>query len=784
MKVKAISLSWFRGAADAVSLEPNCKSMVIYGENGAGKSSFVDAIEYVLNGKIGHLAHEYSGKHQEKAVPNTHKPEKAKTELSLKFADDSELRMEINANGSSTTSGADSGGINTWDYRRTVLRQNEVAAFILDTKGEKYSTLLPLLGLEQLELAASNLRQLVKSIEQQSKIKEMKGALKAIQVKRIATFSTNTDDQIIEKIEGLYAKHCRVKTDKKDTVLYCIELELVLEATITRFSSNQKRYLAIQSVAEADPKSCVKAVRSASIKLAEVAEPLIAERLEVLESAGTFAEKLGHGTEVKCPACGQSVAVEAFQSHVTAERKRLQKIIETFDTRKTALGALSDCITLLKTNAGQADAKPWRDELVEGGLTSSFAYLDKLDIQSLRKACSEDELATIESNLLPIVDAAAKASQQAPPDIREISLDKAIVETGKAILAAREQAIFIDRTEALISFLNALEQGIRNEIKHRSKSIMGEISADIRTMWSVLHPLETIEDVSLYLPEDADKAIDVSLKFHGVPLESPRLTLSEGYRNSLGLCIFLAMAKREAAKDRPLFLDDVVVSLDRNHRGMLVGLLEKDFTKRQVVVLTHDREWYAELRHMLDSNNWTFRTLLPYVTPDIGIRWSTSTTTFGDARAQLDDRPDSAGNDARKIMDVELALITESFQIRMPYMRGEKNDRRMAHDFLERLLADGKKCFQKKVGQDYVAHVDALTVLEQADRLLVAWGNRASHSFDVVRPEAEKLIDTCEKALEQFKCESCKKVVWFAGAEGPEWVQCQCGEIRWRYGKA
>lgn len=54
------------------------------------------------------------------------------------------------------------------------------------------------------------------------------------------------------------------------------------------------------------------------------------------------------------------------------------------------------------------------------------------------------------------------------------------------------------------------------------------------------------------------------------------------------------MAKREADKDRPLILDDVVVSFDRSHRGMIVQLLEKEFSGRQVVIMTHDREWYAE----------------------------------------------------------------------------------------------------------------------------------------------------------------------------------------------
>jgi hypothetical protein len=75
-----------------------------------------------------------------------------------------------------------------------------------------------------------------------------------------------------------------------------------------------------------------------------------------------------------------------------------------------------------------------------------------------------------------------------------------------------------------------------------------------------------------------------------------------------------------------------------------------------------------------------------------------------------------------------------------PYLRFDKNDRRLAHDFLDRLIADGKKCFQKSVGKDFPAHEDAIEALSNADKLLVSWGNRGSHSFDVTLPEAIKLI--------------------------------------------
>jgi len=48
----------------------------------------------------------------------------------------------------------------------------------------------------------------------------------------------------------------------------------------------------------------------------------------------------------------------------------------------------------------------------------------------------------------------------------------------------------------------------------------------------------------------------------------------------------------------------------------------------------------------------------------------------------------------------------------------------------------------------------------------------------------KKLTEVCEKALDFFKCSSCGKGVWFADVGGSEWIYCQCGQIRWRYGKA
>lgn len=784
MRIKDIKLSWFRGAADPVTLAPDCKSIVIYGTNGSGKSCFVDAIEYVLeDGKIKHLAHEYSGKKQEKAVANTHRPKGQQAKISIRFKDNSELEIEIAESGSYTSSGAETIAMPTWDYRRTVLRQHEVAEFIQDTKGKKYSALLPLLGLQPMELAAENLRQLAKCVEQESNLTAMKVKLIEVKAMQKETFGTDTIDQILKKIEDLHIEYCPEKKATKDTLSRCKELKTKIDIRIAESSSDQIRYVALKDVALLGLKEHINAVRTESGKLAGAVEPLITEKLEILKSAGVYARKLVDENEVICPACGREIRVHDFKAHIAAEQERLRDIINTFNSRKAAISTLCTTVKSLQSTLGKATLKSWRDELVKGPIADNFVYLDNIDTEVLRDSCGEQDLNALQDRLQPLIDAAISSSKDAPPDALKLSTDKQTVDIASTIIKAKELSIALNRAENLISFIKSLERGTREEIRGQAEHVIGDISSDVQTMWGILYPEEAIKDVRLYLPDAPDKSIDIGLKFHGVDQDSPRLTLSEGYRNGLGLCIFLAMAKREAHLDRPVFLDDVVVSFDRYHRGMIAEILEKEFSTRQLIILTHDRDWYTDLRTQLDGKSWTFKTLLPYEAPSIGIRWSHKTTTFGDARAHLKDRPDSAGSDARKIMDVELAIIAERLQTKFPYLRGEKNDKRMAHEFLERIGADAKKSFQERSGTSYEVFKSGIDSLEKADKLLVSWGNRASHSPDIVRPEAIKLINACEKALGYFKCSSCSTPVWYANASNPELVQCQCGGIRWRYGK-
>ena len=788
MRIKSIQLAWFRGAATPVALEPNGKSMVVYGENGSGKSSFVDAVEYVVNNSgIEHLKNEYSGLHLVNAIPNTHKSASDNTTLKFHFRDDSQLNVDFRSNGSSKLSGAEHIGMPNWHYRQTVLRQDEVSRFIHDRKGEKYSALLPLLGLTAMEFAAENLRKLIRRVEVESHIVENKTELKQMEQRQIDTFGSQAHEDILQVIDLLYMEYCDSDPTASDPISRCDELKTAIDSRIQEYAPTDHLQFLLRKVTETRLQDHVVAVRASGVQLASSMDSLIGEKLAILKLADDFAKRLTEAEIVECPACGQSIEVDAFREHIAEESDRLKDINDSFITYRAAIGTVCDTLTQLRSTLAEPALQTWRSEITEQETLKGFADLEVMDIHSLRQSCTDDDLKAIEGTIFPIIAAAHLASRESPPDIQKLRVDLGKAEVADGVLGTGSVRKDIAATEALMEWIATLEKRVRLSIRQEAERIISGITHDVESMWETLHPGKAIDNVRLSMPTGSDKAIDVVLTFHGLDQESPRLTLSEGFRNSLSLCIFLAMAKRVSDTERPLFLDDVVVSLDRNHRGMILELLEREFSDRQVIILTHDREWYTELRHQLEHNaKWLFKTLLPYETPETGIRWSHKTTTFSDAKALLKERPDAAGNDARKIMDVELPMIAEHLKIRLPYLRSDKNDRRMAHEFLTRLVADGKRCFQKKAANGYVENSAALEALAKADALLGSWGNRASHSFDIVQPEASKLIDACESTLEFFWCNSCDPPsrVWKLEDSNSESLQCRCGVLRWQYGKA
>ena len=77
----------------------------------------------------------------------------------------------------------------------------------------------------------------------------------------------------------------------------------------------------------------------------------------------------------------------------------------------------------------------------------------------------------------------------------------------------------------------------------------------------------------------------------------PQALHSEGHQDSMGVCLFLALNEELAMPRLELvILDDVIMSVDVDHRKDVCGLLKDKFPDRQFIITTHDKTWSQQLK--------------------------------------------------------------------------------------------------------------------------------------------------------------------------------------------
>lgn len=86
--------------------------------------------------------------------------------------------------------------------------------------------------------------------------------------------------------------------------------------------------------------------------------------------------------------------------------------------------------------------------------------------------------------------------------------------------------------------------------------------------------------------------------FYGRGVHPPQALHSEGHQDSMGICLWLALSEQLTQEKIDLILlDDVVMSIDIDHRRKTADLLGSKFENRQFLITTHDRNWMNQLKN-------------------------------------------------------------------------------------------------------------------------------------------------------------------------------------------
>jgi AAA domain len=137
------------------------------------------------------------------------------------------------------------------------------------------------------------------------------------------------------------------------------------------------------------------------------------------------------------------------------------------------------------------------------------------------------------------------------------------------------------------------------------QALYDQLRADLVRFYDFLHPDEGHSGLSIAMDLRKRGSSELKMDYYGREDQDPRAYGSEGHLDSLGLCIFLAFVKHFNGDWPLLVLDDVVTSVDADHKRRVARLLFEEFGDRQLVITTHDAHWFNDLRRAEEETGHT-----------------------------------------------------------------------------------------------------------------------------------------------------------------------------------
>lgn len=151
----------------------------------------------------------------------------------------------------------------------------------------------------------------------------------------------------------------------------------------------------------------------------------------------------------------------------------------------------------------------------------------------------------------------------------------------------------------LANLIPKIEDVLAQCVEERQKftdSIITEIAQEVGKLYEKVHPGEGLDTIALKLDPKKRASIELRADFSGHDAP-PQAYFSQSHLDTLGLCVFLALAARDRADETVLILDDVLGSVDEPHVERVIGMIyEVSEGFRHTIVTTHYRPWREKFR--------------------------------------------------------------------------------------------------------------------------------------------------------------------------------------------
>jgi energy-coupling factor transporter ATP-binding protein EcfA2 len=596
-KLQKLTLKGFRGATRESTLHflPDKKVTMIFGENGSGKSTIVDAFSFLCEGSLGSVR------------------ERSGTKTSHVVAVGSQSgALSVSLTTDKGTWTARLSGSNPVVTPQTplpsvrVLRRSTILKVIEAQPKPRFETLksfIDLSGIENSENALRNaLDQANRDLDQITRnILQAEDGLKGYWESE-----GKPDSDSIKWAETIVAQDASTTDAQKKVIsTYKTALEAARNSAATLEERRVELEAAVKTASEA-----ATALKDAQNSISEQSSDM----LEVLQSAQKF---IAHTDPLEnCPVCSQSVDRNELAANV---EQRIQSMASLKTAHANALKAtrskdtadsgykrqLTDCAKKVRALAGVHS-------------TNLPECLKKLDLAGVNlvvtDASSDEEIVKQIASLLPQIPQIIQTLDTEADSLGSfLTRQKALKSFLQQIKDNRTKQV---ETERILSGLAVALPIVEGKRKEFVRLILHEISDEVDKLYLEMHPNESLGGLKLILRENVKGSLELQADFHSEKEIPPQAYFSESHLDTLGLCIFLALAKKY--KTQIIILDDVVTSVDATHLERFIRLIDREADHFDHVVLTtHYRPWRDQYRYhqqagakmtFVELRNWTLNT--------------------------------------------------------------------------------------------------------------------------------------------------------------------------------
>jgi recombinational DNA repair ATPase RecF len=616
MKIKNLEINKLRGIKN-LTLNLGFENAVIWGPNGSGKSAVADAIDFLLTGKIPRL----TGEGTQGVTISKHGPHIDDVES----PGNARVSAEINIPGIKNTvrlsrtigepdkleiEGAAKEELdeilNLAARRQHSLSRREILKYISAKAGVRSSEVQAVLDLKELE----ETRKAFVNVANQTKVdlkhadSDLKKEESAILV--IIGMDQFSDKLLVDAVNDLRTKlgaKKLAKAEMKDIKKNVKRPEKRDDKIAPNPALIERALGAITDIPEETIKqraSIEKELRENINKVQADPEVLEAyERMQLLKMGIGMLDGSG-----QCPLCGYKWLPDELEDRLNKRMQKAKHIAPII--KQINLNGKEVKDSIIKIHATLAEFSRYALQL---NLKRTKENIDKWSdkLQTYINACEEplhDYMASgLSSDLYKtlfrnagffreckqVLKKAKELVPQVTPELIAWDTLTRLEPTIPRYYSAKkvyDQAKQINkRAQTLYSLFEKVRQeqlgALYDSIKDRFSEFYRRLHSDDE------------DEFDAVLKADGKFAVD----FYGRGKHPPLALHSEGHQDSMGLCLYLALAER-LTKDKCQLtvLDDVVMSVDASHRRQVCQLLKTYFPDRQFLITTHDKTWARQLQ--------------------------------------------------------------------------------------------------------------------------------------------------------------------------------------------